>query len=319
MTAPALALAVLVALAGAPAAWAGTVTVAGTLEADASATDYFKVTCSDDGSGAPASLVARVRDDLPSAAPMISVQIQRATSATNSTDAVDGDATPSPLISVDGAAGVFDVFVDKSAAGAESYTVEFTCMTDDGGGGVPTGTAFTGTETAAAVPALSAFGALVLFVGLVGAAAFGRGRRVGPVLMVLALGHAGNVAAHSDSEDLGTAASATDYWEVTCSDDGPGPPASLVLRVTDTGSVASPQVSAQIHKGQLLVNVTDPADDGSNPSPFVYLNGGAGVYEVLVDKTAAGEESYLLEFHCQTGPNGTGIHTGTDYSLYQDQ
>jgi len=54
-------------------------------------------------------------------------------------------------------------------------------------------------------------------------------------------------------------------------------------------------------------------------SPHVSVNGGAGAYDVLIDKTAAGAESYTLSFHCMTGPDGTGVHTGTASTLVQDQ
>jgi hypothetical protein len=319
MSAASLALAALLVLAGARPVAAGTVLVAGTLEADAAATDYFQVTCSDDGSGAPASLIARLRDDSPSATPMLSVQIQRASSATNGTDQVDGDASWSPLVFVNGGAGTFDVFVDKSAADAESYGLEFTCMTGAGGSGVPTGTAFVGTESAAAVPALSVFGVLALGAGLLAAAALLRSRGAGLALIALAIGQAGSAAAHTQAGSLGDAAAATDYYDVTCSDDGNGAPASIILQVTDTVADGLPLVSAQVHKGSLLTNTTDPADSDSTPSPLVFLNGGPGVYEVLVDKTGSGAETYTLSFHCQTGPNGTGVHTGTSISLRQGQ
>jgi hypothetical protein len=47
--------------------------------------------------------------------------------------------------------------------------------------------------------------------------------------------------------------------------------------------------------------------------------GGGGGYDVLVDESAAGAEGYTLTFHCMTGPNGTGIQTGSDQSNLQDQ
>jgi hypothetical protein len=293
----------------------------GTLEVDAAATDYFKVTCSDDGAGAPASLVAQIRDEAPAAAPLVSVQVQRGAAATNSTDAVDGDASPSPLVFVNGAAGTFDVFVDKTAAGAESYTLHATCMTGAGGTGAATGTAIVGTEVTGAVPALSPLGALLLGASLVAAGALLR-RRVGAAaLCALVAGAAGSAAAHTQTGSLGAEAAATDYYEVTCSDDGSGPPASLILQVTDTGAAGDPLVSVQGHKGSLLTSSTDPTDDEATPaaSPLVFVNGGAGVYEVLVDKSGAGAETYTLTYHCHTGANGGGVHTGTSIVTRQNQ
>ena len=45
----------------------------------------------------------------------------------------------------------------------------------------------------------------------------------------------------------------------------------------------------------------------------------ASAQEVLVDKSAAGAENYVLTFHCVTGPDGTGLHTGTDVIARQNQ
>jgi hypothetical protein len=116
-------------------------TQVGTLGAGAAATDYYQVTCSNDGSGAPASLAAQVQDDAPVAAPTVSVLVQKGVVATNSSDATDGDAVASPLVWVNGAAGVYNVFVSKTAAGADNYTLTYHCMTGANGGGIHTGTA----------------------------------------------------------------------------------------------------------------------------------------------------------------------------------
>ena len=156
----------------------------GSLANAESDTDFYQVTCSNDGSGAPASLVAQVLDAAPVAAPLVSVQTQKTSPAvaTNTTDAVDGDAGASPSVALNGGAGTYDVFVDKSAAGAESYTLTVQCMTGINGGGVPTGTAITpistGAPSAPSVPALSPAGLLGLAAGLVllGSAVLLRGR-----------------------------------------------------------------------------------------------------------------------------------------------
>jgi hypothetical protein len=153
----------------------------GSLASEASDTDFYQVTCSNDGSGAPASLVAQVLDAAPVAAPLVSVQTQKTLPAvaTNATDAVDGDAGASPSVALNGGAGTYDVFVDKSAAGAESYTLTVQCMTGLNGGGVPTGTAITPIATGApSAPALSPAGLLGLAAVLValGSAVLLRGR-----------------------------------------------------------------------------------------------------------------------------------------------
>jgi hypothetical protein len=225
------------------------------------------------------------------------VQILRGTAATNATDTTDGDAGFSPLAFVNGGAGVYLVFVDKTGAGAESYTLRYQCTTAANGGGTPTGTTISPSgEPVPEVPALPLLGL---------------------VLLALALGGASLASAHTQNGSLGTSASATDYYAITCSNDGSGAPGSLVLEVLDAGPVAAPLVSAQIRKGSLLTNTT-PAGDGEW-SPLVFLNGGAGTYDVLVDKSDAGAESYTLDFHCVTGTNGGGVHTGTAIQVRQDQ
>ena len=75
-------------------------TQVGSLGEPASATDFYQITCSDDGNGAPASLALQLLDTAPVAAPLVSVQVQRGSQAATATDAGDGDATPSaPLTS----------------------------------------------------------------------------------------------------------------------------------------------------------------------------------------------------------------------------
>lgn len=151
----------------------------GSLAPAASDTDFYQVTCSNDGSGAPASLVAQVLDLAPVAAPVVSVQTQKASPAiaSNTSDAVDGDAGASPASFLNGGAGTYDVFVDKSAAGAEGYTLTVQCMTAADGGGVPTGTALAPIAVGeVAVPSLSPapFVLLAAAFGVLGAASLRR-------------------------------------------------------------------------------------------------------------------------------------------------
>ncbi len=294
-----LAIALLVAsLANAGSARADT--RSGALADVASAGDYYQVTCSNDGAGAPASLSVQVQDVAPVATPIVSVQARRANAATNSSDDTDGDTGASPLVFVNGGAGAYDVFVDKTAAGVESYVLTYTCMTGANGGGVRTGTAITASSVAAPVPALG-FAATLCFWAL------------------MLLGLARGVSAHTQSGALGDAASATDYYQVTCSNDGTGAPASLSMQVQDAAPPAAPLVSVQVRKALVIANTTDPADGDAGLSPIVHVNGGAGVYDVLVDKSGAGAETYTLTFHCMTGPNGTGTHTGTGIVTLQSQ
>jgi hypothetical protein len=109
------------------------------------ATDVYAVTCSDDGSGPPASLYLHVKDLAPVLAPLVSTQATKGTaSSTLSTDPVDGDANYSPAVTVTGGAGVYLLKVNKSAvAGTETYTAEFHCQT---AAGVHTGTTWAMTQ-----------------------------------------------------------------------------------------------------------------------------------------------------------------------------
>ena len=138
-------------------------------------------------------------------------------------------------------------------------------------------------------------------------------------LAVAAVVLAGGASAHTQLGSLGAAASATDSYQVTCSDDGSGPPKTLLLQVQDTTSASAPLVGVEGHRASQNSNSVDATSGDSNPSPLVYVNGGSGVFDVLVYKIGAGADSYTLTYHCYTGVNGTGIHTGTAIVRGQNQ
>jgi hypothetical protein len=315
---------------------ADAVTASGSLGDAASEVDYYQVSCWNDGSGAPASLAFQVLDAGPVAAALVNLQAQKSVPpvgenipqpwlAANATDPGDGDASPSPLAWVNGGPGSYDLFVDKTAAGAEGYQLTVECRTGFAGGGAATGTTLTPIVTGeAAVPALSPPGALALAagLGLLGAAALRRrtARGVALVALFVAAGRPVDAGAHTQAGLLGSGAPNTDFYQVLCTDDGTGPPVSLLVQVFDENPVAAPLVAAQVQKDSLVANTTDPTDGNATPgSPMVALNGGGGTYEVLVYKTAAGSEEYSLVVHCMTGPDGTGDHTGTLVITKQSQ
>jgi hypothetical protein len=269
------------------------------LEAPAEASHFYQVTCSNDGSGDPASLVTQVRVLAPAGGALVAVQTKRANEATNTTDPAPGDSSFSPLVWVDQGAGVYQLFVDKTGAGEKTYQLFFECRTGEGGAGVATGTSISPEPPAPTpVPALAPIALLCLAA----------------ILLV-----GGAASADTQTGSLAEAASATDYYHVTCSGSGTGTPASLVAQVRDTTSAAPPLVSVQIRRGSGLANSTDPIGGDGNASPLVYVNGGAVVFDLLVDKSGAGFRSYVLTFHCLTGPNGTGLHTGTSIATQQNQ
>ena len=106
-------------------------------------TDVYAVTCSNDGSGAPAKLTVRIKDLAPVKAPLVSTQLSKSgASSPLSTDARDGDTLFSPFVTLARGAGVYTLRVNKSAStvvGIETYIADFHCQT---AGGVHTGTSW---------------------------------------------------------------------------------------------------------------------------------------------------------------------------------
>jgi hypothetical protein len=106
------------------------------LGATLSATDYFQVTCSNDGGGVPHHLVAQVNDNT-AGTNVLSVQIHKGLLAKSSTDVTGANGVYSPLVTVIGNAGVYNVIVDKTTAAARTYDLLFHCETS---GNIHTGT-----------------------------------------------------------------------------------------------------------------------------------------------------------------------------------
>lgn len=142
-------------------------------------------------------------------------------------------------------------------------------------------------------------------------------------LGVLASGVVTTATAHTVSGTLGDAASATDVYQAICFDDETGPPQSLVAQVLDKADVQTPVVSVTIRRGTagngIAATSTDRIDADANYSRLIWVNGGAGTYDVYVGKDGPGAESYDLIYHCLTGRSGEGKHTGTDLGVRQNQ
>ena len=135
----------------------------GTTASGAAATDVYQVTCSNDGSGAPAQLFAQVADLAPVLATLVSVQIVHpldGLSTVLSEDPVDGDAVVisttgasttgfSPGVTLKGGAAanaqIYLINVNKqytastvaAQKGPELYNLQLHCQTATG---VHTGT-----------------------------------------------------------------------------------------------------------------------------------------------------------------------------------
>ena len=130
---------------------------------------------------------------------------------------------------------------------------------------------------------------------------------------------AGGALAHTQDGSLGDPAAATDYYQVSCSDDGSGVPASLVAQVQNRGPNAASTVSVVVHRGIAATSTADTTGGDVAMSPLVFVNGGDGVYNVFVSKPGSGAVNYTLSFHCMTGENGGGLHTGTTIVFRQNQ
>jgi hypothetical protein len=124
--------------------------------------------------------------------------------------------------------------------------------------------------------------------------------------------------AHTQDGSLGAAAAATDYYQVSCTDDGTGAPGSLVLQVDHRGSEGAPTVLVVAHRGAAATTSAD-VPGGALPGPLVHVNGADGVYNVFLSKSGGGAVNYSLVYHCMTGLNGTGLHTGTTIVFRQNQ
>ena len=135
-------------------------------------------------------------------------------------------------------------------------------------------------------------------------------------LLLGVVGYVGSVSAHEQNGALGKAASATDYYQVTCSDDGNGPADRLIVQIKDVAPAVKPLVSVLIINGLQAQNTTDAVDGDATGSPALNIKGKTTTYYMLVSKTAAGVETYSLDYHCLTL---SGAHTGTDIFPFQNQ
>ena len=134
---------------------------------------------------------------------------------------------------------------------------------------------------------------------------------------LFAVGHTDMAPAHSLRGALGSRAQATDLYQITCFAEDGGPATDhLSIGVRDNKPVKKPLVSVQVQKGSVATNRTDATDGNATFSRDATIHGGDGVYQVLVDKSSAGAETYTLEFHCESS---TDVHTGTEDVQLQNQ
>jgi hypothetical protein len=105
---------------------------------DAGATDYFGVICSAEGGADADHLYMQIQTNTANA-PLVSVQVIKGSTATNTTDPVSGDSEASPPTINRGGNGLYQVLINKAGPGAVVYTVTVHCLD-------VTGTLHTGTD-----------------------------------------------------------------------------------------------------------------------------------------------------------------------------
>ncbi len=136
--------------------------------------------------------------------------------------------------------------------------------------------------------------------------------------LLISFMYVGVASAHDINEALGTAAAATDMYQITCFDDGGGGGASeyLKLEIRGSANVGGLKVSAQVFKDGTAFNTTDATSGHPGYSPGITFKGGDGSYILTVDKSAAGAAIYDVVYHCESR---TGSHTGTITNTLQNQ
>jgi len=108
----------------------------GVLGPAAGATDYYRIQCSNDGSGNAGKLVVTVKAGKKKGPPLsLQIATESPETVTNLTDANPKDKLGSRTVEVaddiDGSAnGYYFVAVNKSAAGIQSYQFQYHCITD---------------------------------------------------------------------------------------------------------------------------------------------------------------------------------------------
>jgi hypothetical protein len=114
------------------------------------------------------------------------------------------------------------------------------------------------------------------------------------------------------NQTLGKPQSATDVYTVTCFNDGNGNAQRLEAQVRD--DTAGFRVTSLVMlKGLNQVRSTTDAKGGDTASsPLISVNGGNGVYSLMVHKDRWGARQYDLFYHCKTS---TGAHTGTTEAI----
>jgi hypothetical protein len=126
---------------------------------------------------------------------------------------------------------------------------------------------------------------------------------------LVAMGQAGVASAHNQGGSFTSGvAAAVDFYQVICGASSH----HLRFQVKDI-TANSAKVSVLVHKGTSCLpacvrNTTDGIDTDGEYSPSLRAVQGTGVYNLFVTHTAAGSDSYDVQYHCEDANNG---HTDT--------
>jgi hypothetical protein len=121
----------------------------------------------------------------------------------------------------------------------------------------------------------------------------------------LALPYASVMHAATIDASLGVPAASVGFFVIDC----PAGTHHLSGHITDRAPVRTPDLTLTMIKGVVKNETTDPIDGleaqanpplmGEFPSPTVHVNLGAGKYYLLVEKDAAGTDSYRMFVECR--------------------
>ena len=96
-----------------------------------------------------------------------------------------------------------------------------------------------------------------------------------------------------------------------------GEPDGLFVQIKDLSApVSGLYISVQVYKGTQAINITDTISGDADFSQGVQLNGGAGTYQLMLNKTDVGAKAFELVWHCMTANH---VHTGTNILVRQFQ
>ena len=139
-------------------------------------------------------------------------------------------------------------------------------------------------------------------------------------LLIASIGYSACGLSHSGGATLGadgTNASATGLAAITCEDDGNGEPEGLFVQIKDLSEpVTGLFINIQLYKGTQATSTTDTISGDADFSEGVQLNGGAGTYQMILNKTNVGARAFEVVWHCMTADH---THTGTDIVVRQFQ